>query len=125
MRMILLAALAVVSLSSVAQAQNAPVTRLRDCINNTESGIPAPTSKHPNPKWLYYYVFMRAPLNPGIVGNHTYGSSSSWIIAGNLKQACDAAMSDFSKDPENKGWAITGASMQLIPDSVITQGLAH
>lgn len=125
MRMILLAVMTAVSLSSVAQAQDAPITRSRDCIRNTESGIPTPTSKRPGAKWLYYYVFMRVPLKRGSAGNYTYGSSAGWKIAGSLKQACDAAISDFSKDPANKGWAITGSLMKLTPDAIMRQGMAH
>jgi hypothetical protein len=120
MRLILLAAIVAVSLPTFAYAQHVH-TRTRDCLRNTESGIAAPTSKQPGAQWLYIASLMKS-AKPA---KFTYGSAVSWRVAGSLKQACDAAISDFGKEPANKSWTITGAVVSLVPDSIIKQGSAH
>jgi hypothetical protein len=120
MHLILLAAIVAVSSATIAHAQEAP-TRVRDCLSDTEFGIPAPASSHPDAKWLYITNVMRSTED----GTGTYGSAVGWKVAGSLKLACDAALSDFSKMPENQEWTITGAVVQLVPDSIIKQGSAH
>ena len=96
-----------------ANSQQAP-TRVRDCLRNSEFGLPAPVSSRPNGKWLYIASVMKSKD-----GTEMYGSAVSWKVAGSLEQACDAAIAEFRSSPENSGWTITGALVQLVPDSVV------
>jgi hypothetical protein len=116
--MILLTVFASLSVAA-AQAQDAP-TRMRDCLRNQEYGITAPTPSRHDAKYLYLFNIMKAKPH-----DRLYGSFDGWTVQGNLKDACDDSLSRAKKDLSNKGWILTGAFVELVPDSIVKQGLAH
>jgi hypothetical protein len=121
MRFMVLAAIVAVSPPPATNILVAPTTRLRDCLTTQEAGMTAPTSNHPDAKWLYISTVMKFTKD----GSGAYGADVGWKVAGSLEQACDIAVSDFRKEPKNKGWAITGAIVQLVPDTILREGAMH